>query len=52
MAKPTVLVILDGWGLGDNNNPTGNAILLAKKLNYDYFLNNYPHTVLDSSGKR
>ena len=32
MAKPTVLVILDGWGLGDNNNPTGNAILLAKNL--------------------
>lgn len=51
MAKPTVLVILDGWGLGDNNNPTGNAILLAKKLNYDYFLNNYPHTVLDCSGE-
>ncbi|MGI6227924.1 MAG: 2,3-bisphosphoglycerate-independent phosphoglycerate mutase, partial [Peptococcales bacterium] len=49
MAKPTVLVILDGWGLTQEEK--GNAISLAEKPNYDYLLKNYPHTILESSGE-
>jgi len=49
MAKPTVLVILDGWGLAQGAK--GNAISLADKPNYDYLLAHYPHTTLESSGE-
>ncbi|MFZ5945723.1 MAG: 2,3-bisphosphoglycerate-independent phosphoglycerate mutase [Bacillota bacterium] len=49
MAKPTVLVILDGWG--EAKKGQGNAITLANKPNYDYLLANYPHTNLESSGE-
>jgi len=49
MAKPTVLVILDGWGLAQEGK--GNAISLAHKPNYDYLLANYPSTILESSGE-
>ncbi len=46
---PLVLVILDGWGLGPEGE--GNAIARAKKPNMDYFVKNYPHTVLSTSGE-
>lgn len=49
MAKPTVLVILDGWG--QSQGEKGNAITLANKPNYDYLLENYPYTTLESSGE-
>ncbi|MFZ7101291.1 MAG: 2,3-bisphosphoglycerate-independent phosphoglycerate mutase [Peptococcaceae bacterium] len=49
MAKPTVLVILDGWGQADRNN--GNAVALASKPNYDYLLKNYAHSLLEASGE-
>ncbi len=47
--KPVVLCIMDGWGL--NSNKKNNAVALAKKPNYDYFLNNFPHSKLEASGK-
>lgn len=50
MAKPTVLVILDGWGIAEEQDK-GNAISQAKKPNYDYLMANYPHTILESSGE-
>ncbi|NLT94053.1 MAG: 2,3-bisphosphoglycerate-independent phosphoglycerate mutase [Clostridia bacterium] len=49
MANPTVLVILDGWGLGQPVK--SNAIYAAHKPNYDYFLANYPWTTLQTSGE-
>ena len=49
MAKPTVLVILDGWGLAEGAK--GNAISQAHKPNYDHLLAHYSHTILESSGE-
>jgi 2,3-bisphosphoglycerate-independent phosphoglycerate mutase len=49
MANPTVLVILDGWGLGQADK--SNAINVAHKPNYDYLLANYPSTTLKTSGE-
>ncbi len=46
---PLVLVILDGWGIcGDS---AGNAIARAGTPNFNYYLENYPHTVLSCSGE-
>lgn len=44
-----VLTILDGFGLRDEVR--GNAVKLAKKPNFDFLWNNYPHSVLNASGK-
>ena len=46
---PFVLLILDGWGIAPKS--PGNAIELAKKPNFDFLWNNYPHTKLQASGK-
>jgi len=46
--KPLVLTILDGWGYSAAIE--GNAIALAKKPNYDHFLETYPHTLIHTSG--
>lgn len=46
--KPVMLMILDGFGLTDKVD--GNAVLAAKKPNYDRYFNNYPHTELNASG--
>lgn len=46
--KPTMLVILDGFGITDKVD--GNAILAANKPNYDKYFNNYPHTLIGASG--
>lgn len=43
------LIILDGWGYSSDEK--GNAIALAKKPNYDYMWQNYPHTLLQATGK-
>ena len=47
--KPVVLVIMDGFGIAPPSE--GNAVTLAKKPNYDYYWNNYPHTELIASGE-
>lgn len=47
--KPVVLVILDGFGTAPPSK--GNAITLARKPNYDYYWNNFPHGELLASGE-
>jgi 2,3-bisphosphoglycerate-independent phosphoglycerate mutase len=50
MQQPKViLVIMDGWGFSNAND--GNAINLAQKPNFNYFWQNYPHTLLSASGE-
>lgn len=46
--KPTMLMILDGFGLTDKED--GNAVKAANKPNFDKCYNNYPHTKLGASG--
>lgn len=41
-------MILDGFGITDKVD--GNAIMAAKKSNYDRYFDNYPHTELSASG--
>ncbi|MFA6422929.1 MAG: 2,3-bisphosphoglycerate-independent phosphoglycerate mutase [Patescibacteria group bacterium] len=43
------LIVLDGWGYSTEKK--GNAIELAKKPNYDFMWQNYPHTLLSATGK-
>ena len=47
--RPVMLVVMDGFGLRDDN--PGNAIVAARKPNLDYLFNNYPHTTLNASGE-
>ena len=49
MKKPLVLCILDGCGV--RKEADGNAFLNAYKPNYDMLYNNYPHSILQASGK-
>jgi 2,3-bisphosphoglycerate-independent phosphoglycerate mutase len=49
MNKPTLLCILDGFGL--NPNSVGNAVALAKKPNFDSLWNYYPHATLTTFGE-
>jgi len=44
-----LLIILDGWGIDKDGD--GNAITRANTPNYDYLLNNYPHTELQAAGE-
>jgi 2,3-bisphosphoglycerate-independent phosphoglycerate mutase len=47
--RPVCLIILDGWGLSDNQE--GNAIAIADTPNVDKYFKVYPHTRLDASGE-
>lgn len=47
--KPTVLLILDGWGIGPEN--AGNAISKANTPNIDKYWLSFPHTQLAASGE-
>lgn len=47
--KPTVLLVLDGWGIAPKSS--GNAISEAKKPNYDKYLSLYPHGELIAAGE-
>lgn len=49
MTKPTLLCILDGFGLNPNHN--GNAVALAKKPVFDSLIKNYPHATLVTYGE-
>lgn len=48
MYKPVVLVVLDGWGLGESGN--GNAITQAKTPTIKKLNSYYPHIALQASG--
>jgi 2,3-bisphosphoglycerate-independent phosphoglycerate mutase len=47
--SPTLLVILDGWGVAPPFR--GNAITLAKKPNLDQLYEKYPSTTLGATGE-
>lgn len=46
--RPFVLIVLDGWGIGEPS--PYNAIHVARTPNMDYLSSNYPFTRLGSSG--
>lgn len=46
--KPVVLLILDGYGVGEDSK--GNAITQANKPNLDFIEKNYPFVLLQASG--
>ena len=46
--QPTMLIILDGWGLGPDY--PGNAVKLANTPNFDRLIKEYPNSSLDASG--
>lgn len=48
--KPTVLVILDGWGVNDAREH--NAIALAQTPFFDHLWRDYPHLVIDASEEK
>lgn len=47
--KLVMLTVLDGFGLRESNH--GNAVNAARKPNFDYLWNTYPHTTLGASGE-
>lgn len=49
MKKPLVLMILDGWGYSEEKE--NNAVYSANTPNLDYYIKNYPDTLLKCSGK-
>jgi 2,3-bisphosphoglycerate-independent phosphoglycerate mutase len=50
MKQPTLLVVLDGWGLRDEQEHNG--VALARTPNYDRLSKKYPFTTLEASGER
>ena len=48
--KPTILLILDGWGQGVPD-PKINAVFKANTPNLDYLLTNFPWSKLTASGE-
>ena len=48
MKQTKLLIILDGWGHSESTD--NNAIAMANTPNWDHFLNNYPHTLIGTSG--
>src|SRR5437660_2274226 len=46
--KPIVLTVLDGWGFRPEGK--GNAIALARKPAYDQLIQNFPNTLIHTSG--
>src|SRR5215831_2119338 len=46
--KPIVLTVLDGWG--HRAETAGNAIAMARKPNYDRLLEDFPNTLIHTSG--
>ena len=48
MKQTKLLIILDGWGHSETTE--NNAIAIANTPNWDHFINNYPHTLIGTSG--
>ncbi|WP_295729725.1 2,3-bisphosphoglycerate-independent phosphoglycerate mutase [uncultured Muribaculum sp.] len=49
MAKKALLMILDGWGLG--NHSKGDVIFNTPTPYWDYLMSTYPHSQLQASGE-
>ncbi len=49
MQNTKLLLILDGWGY--SSDTSNNAIAQANTPNWDYFLDNYPNTLIGTSGQ-
>ena len=49
MGKKALLMILDGWGVG--NHTKGDVIFSTPTPNWDSLLENYPHSELQASGE-
>ena len=49
MSKKALLMILDGWGLGDQKKD--DAIFNTPTPYWDYLMNTYPHSQLQASGE-
>ena len=49
MAKKALLMILDGWGIGEHSK--SNAIFSTPTPYWDYLLATYPHAQLQASGE-
>ena len=49
MSKKALLMILDGWGLGDQKKD--DVIFNTPTPYWDYLMNNYPHSPLQASGE-
>ncbi len=49
MAKKALLIILDGWGLGNHSH--SDAIYSTPTPYWDYLLKTYPHSKLQASGE-
>ncbi len=47
--RPLVLVIMDGWGVGAENEH--NAIFLAETPNIDHLLKTYPNAIIGAAGE-
>ncbi len=47
--RKTLLVILDGWGIGNEDN--GNPIFLSDTPNWDALLRDNPHVAISASGE-
>ncbi len=50
MTKKVLLMILDGWGIGDQSN--ANVIAQTPTPFWDSLLKNYPHSQLEASGEK
>jgi 2,3-bisphosphoglycerate-independent phosphoglycerate mutase len=46
--RPVAIIIMDGFGMSHNLH--GNAIINARKPNFDRFWRDFPHATLESSG--
>lgn len=46
--RPILLMILDGWGVSQDKE--GNAVIAAKKPNFDHLWQTCPHALMSASG--
>ena len=49
MSKKSALIILDGWGIGDQDNTDG--VYKANTPNFDQYLSQYPNAALKTFGE-
>jgi len=50
MKSKVLLIVRDGWGIGKKDDKY-NAVASAKTPNINYYLQNFPNTILDASGE-